>query len=1236
VDDSFELLDPGNAQSFLQRFKPEAKRRGGALFRSSQVQDLVQVVRGLKYSASVQDGGEQTVSLNYHSIEGWEGQCSCPKQFDCEHIFAAMSAVLAEHRTAAVRRLSAGDPGATAALAFSRGAAEGADSGELSRRLIATTGRPLGKEETTFLRQLRQVFKRCTQTKEITAWDFQQMGFPVQGAMWGAMHIWPALPRTEYEFWLYVAHEVERLGLAIPDFMLPVTDLKPLQKQLARWQRVREIDKWKQTLGNFQSLSSDPKAQLQGETDIRLVIDLDEFRLEWLRPGQTNFEAIKQTQLRQLSHDYSAGLVRLTPEGEVLLRFFLEDESSFGYGPKSRFSYDGGELENSLGRALRLPFLNSRMVTPQGQALARPVEPLRWQLTPATTEEDDYRFSLVQADGSPAPSLLSVLEGNPALYLTSDAVYAGPDPNERVLDPTKETRIPAPALERTAGVAFLDSIGVELPPRVRERVRTVPFQVTIACELRPAFASNSGEDCIFNVVAEAPDGHKKVWEGYNWVDETPKAVRKREKESDGITVYDSAQLAVVPGLLETFQLKRSGYGFSEGLSVRVTKKFPETFALWVKTVPPSIVLKLEGDLASLANADVAGSVKLDVAEADIDWFDLRVVLNVADTTLTKEEIKLLLNAKGGYVRLKGKGWRRLQYDLTDDENERLAQLGLSPRELSAEPQRLHALQLAHDAAKKFLPAQQVEQIQRRADELKARVSPDLPLGVTAQLRPYQLDGFHFLAYLSTNRFGGILADDMGLGKTLQTLAWLLWLRADSKVQSPKSKVQKREFATSPNGPSVEAPESDAQMVLVTEPAEPAPTVSSSPDNRPSIVICPKSVMDNWHAEAARFTPELRVKSWPARELEDLPDQLGSADLHVLNYSQLRMIGEALVNVRWLAVILDEGQYIKNPTSQTAAVARALRAEHRLILSGTPIENRLLDLWSLMSFSMPGVLGNRNQFGRLYDSRTDPLARRRLASRVRPFVLRRTKSQVAKDLPDRIEEDLFCEIEGEQKTLYRAELKHAQQLLLGIKTQQELAKHQFHFLTSLLRLRQICCHPRLMNPDSPAASAKLEALLEQLEPLMDEGQKVLVFSQFVEMLDLIRPALAERNWPMFYLSGETENRGQLVKDFQSAEGPAVFLISLKAGGFGLNLTAASYVVLFDPWWNPAVENQAIDRTHRIGQTNKVIAYRLLIKNSIEEKIRELQKQKKALAEDVLGEARFAQSLTLEDLRFLFAD
>src|SRR4030095_15095749 len=232
------------------------------------------------------------------------------------------------------------------------------------------------------------------------------------------------------------------------------------------------------------------------------------------------------------------------------------------------------------------------------------------------------------------------------------------------------------------------------------------------------------------------------------------------------------------------------------------------------------------------------------------------------------------------------------------------------------------------------------------------------------------------------------------------------------------------------------------------------------------------------------------------------NRFAEADLHVINYSQLRIIGESLAPLQWLPLILDEGQYVKNPNSQTAQIARALRADYRLVLSGTPIENRLLALWSLMAFAMPGALGSRTQFGRLFDAKEDPFARRRLAARVRPFLLRRTKSQVAKDLPDRIEEDLFCDIEGEQKTLYRAELKRAQQVLLKLKTQKQLNDERFNLLTSLLRLRQVCCHPRLVQDASKAPSAKIEALLEQLEPLMEEGHKVLVFSQFVTMLDMI--------------------------------------------------------------------------------------------------------------------------------------
>jgi len=1158
---------------------------------------------GASYTARVQDHGTAyEVALYYSREQGWDADCTCPQEFDCEHVFAAMSALLAEHRTTAVRSLSAGTPQAgkhaTAALTKP-------EAVDLAQRLTVAVARPLTAQETAFIKKVRSAYARCGQARQINYWDFQQMGFALLGHAWSGLQIWPAFPANEHDFWLYVANALLEHGLQIPEFMAPVTDLTAIQEPLRQWRRGREIEKWKQLLGNYwREPSPAAGGVVEGEIDLRLVLGAEDLALAWQRPGEPEFEMLKQKQLRQLLNEYDHGLLRLTPEAALLWENF---SARYRFGLRTRLAALDPDTAKMLHRLLRLRVLDSRIVTKDGQPLNRPAEPLRWELTPAASAADDYQLRLVQADGAPLPPLQCVLPGTPAFYLTHKGLFVGPRLRGHVLDPAGVTSIPAPALEQAAGVTFLQSLGLELPPRLRERVRKLPYQVAITCSLRPSGLGGHSEECVFQVLAEATDGRQQVWAGYNWLDTTHQHPRHRGRsEEEELLVYDSAMLASVPPLLEPLNLKPSGYQGT--LAMRVTRKFPETFAAWLQSMPRHITVRLEGELASFATPAVAGQVRLDIEEAEIDWFDLRVVLHVEDTALTQEEIKLLLNARGGYVRLEGKGWRRLQYDLSEDENDRLARLGLNPRELSAEPQRLHALQLADAAAKKFLPERQVEQIRRRATEIQARVAPELPAGVTAQLRPYQLEGFHFLAYLSANRFGGILADDMGLGKTLQTLAWLLWLReGPSALKSASS--------TPPAGPNG------------TElPALPGP----------SLVVCPKSVMDNWHAEASRFTPGLRVRMWSASELDGFTPGLPTADLHVLNYAQLRLLGESLTGVRWLALILDEGQYIKNPNSQTAQVARALRAGHRLILSGTPIENRLLDLWSLMAFAMPGVLGSRAQFARLHDTKGDPFARRRLASRVRPFLLRRTKAQVAKDLPDRVEEDLFCEIEGEQKTLYRAELKRAQQLLLNIKTQKELASQQFHFLVSLLRLRQICCHPRLMKPDSEAPSAKSEALLEQLEPLMDEGHKVLVFSQFVEMLELLRPALAERQWPTFYLAGHTENRGDLVKQFQKSDGPAIFLISLKAGGFGLNLTAASYVVLFDPWWNPAVENQAIDRTHRIGQTNKVIAYRLLIKNSIEEKIRELQKQKSALAQDVLGEEKFSQSLTLQDLQFLFAD
>ena len=923
-----------------------------------------------------------------------------------------------------------------------------------------------------------------------------------------------------------------------------------------------------------------PASVGQTPPELRICFLPETLLFQWRVSGGP-WQAFKRTRLSDFEAKYGA---QFSAEASLLWHAYWQ-RTQMQYS--SSFEYRDSWISQEIARWFRQPLLRPLLVNEAGIPLVFHEAPLRWEVLQPEAGEEDYQVRLVQANGAPAPKSWLITSTVPAFYLTSVGVFTGPPHEPHLSSLDSAILIPAEAFETAGGLGLLSRLQAAPPPRLAARIRNVKLRPGIRAEIKPPWPGQKTDYCLLDVYGASEDGeHVECRVGDSWL---PKGKAAPSSAGQDFVQLDrSAAAALIPPLEQAgFQWEE----YSQRWQLRITKKFPETFVAFLKALPPETRIDLAGEMASFQNAEIAGTIRLEASETETDWFDLRVIVDVKDAALTQEEIKLLLDAKGGWVRLDQKGWRKLQFTLTPEEDQELARLGLTAHELTSEPQRMHAFQLADKAARKFLPEETCAKIERRAAELKARVTPEIPGAIQAEMRPYQREGFHFLAYLSENRFGGILADDMGLGKTLQTLAWLAWLRS------------------------------------------PLPGMPDPNPHSPSLVVCPKSVADNWHAEAVKFMPSLKVRVWSASELKDMAANLGSAEVHVLNYSQLRTLGDDLARARFLAVILDEGQYIKNPSSQTAQIARQLRSEHRLILSGTPIENRLLDLWSLMNFAMPGVLGNRAEFGRLYDAKDDPFARQRLAARVRPFLIRRTKAQVARDLPDRMEEDLFCELEGEQKTLYRAELKRAQAMLLGVKTAAALNQQRFNFLTSLLRLRQICCHPRLVRPNSKAPSAKVEALIETLEPLIEEGQKVLVFSQFVELLEILRDEMKERTWQHWYLAGDTENRGDLVRTFQAAEGAGVFFISLKAGGFGLNLTAASYVVLFDPWWNPAVENQAIDRTHRIGQTQKVIAYRLLIKDSIEEKIRALQKTKSSLANDVLGEEKFSQSLSLDDLRYL---
>jgi SNF2 family DNA or RNA helicase len=364
-------------------------------------------------------------------------------------------------------------------------------------------------------------------------------------------------------------------------------------------------------------------------------------------------------------------------------------------------------------------------------------------------------------------------------------------------------------------------------------------------------------------------------------------------------------------------------------------------------------------------------------------------------------------------------------------------------------------------------------------------------------------------------------------------------------------------------------------------------------------------------------------------------EVNEFDLIITNYALLRQDVDFWRETPLRAAILDEAQQIKNPSAAVTRAAHELRARHRAALTGTPLENRALDLWSIASFVQPGFLGTRASFSARFDQPDSPPHRRRLLSaRLRPLLLRRLKGQVAQELPARVEERVDCVLTAGQRRFYLSELGRARAFLGTLLSDpQGLDRNRMPVLATLTRLRQICCHPTLAGGRDGLGSGKFEQLFELLEPLLEEGHKVLLFSQFVECLKLIEAEFERRDVPYHMLTGQTTKRERVVNAFTEDPKPCVFLLSLRAGGLGLNLTAASYVILFDPWWNPAIEAQAIDRTHRLGQTRTVIAYRLLTEGTVEERIWELQQRKSALAKDLLGEESFARSLSKTDLEWL---
>ena len=500
-------------------------------------------------------------------------------------------------------------------------------------------------------------------------------------------------------------------------------------------------------------------------------------------------------------------------------------------------------------------------------------------------------------------------------------------------------------------------------------------------------------------------------------------------------------------------------------------------------------------------------------------------------------------------------------------------------------------ELEQAAQLRWMGGERLRELGRKLDGFAGIRPVAAPAGLQATLRAYQQEGLAWMQFLREYGFGGILADDMGLGKTVQTLAHIMAEKEAGRLDAP------------------------------------------------ALVVAPTSLMGNWQAEAARFAPDLRVLLLHGKERASSFDRIGDADLVLTSYALLGRDEEALRKHRYHLLILDEAQYIKNSRARAAQVACLLTARHRLCLTGTPVQNHLGELWSQFHFLMPGLLGDEKAFNNAYrkpiEKHGDSARAGLLARRLKPFMLRRTKDKVATELPPKTEIVLPVDLGSAQRDLYETVRVAMDRKVRDEIDRKGLARSQIVILDALLKLRQVCCDPRLLRPASEAGSAKLDTLMDLLDTLLSEGRKVLVFSQFTSMLALVEEQLRKRAVEYALLTGATVDRAAPVAAFQGGQ-VGVFLISLKAGGVGLNLTAADTVIHYDPWWNPASENQATDRAWRIGQGKPVFVYKLIARGTLEEKIQELQRRKGALADALLApESGLAPGLDADDLQAILS-
>ena len=580
------------------------------------------------------------------------------------------------------------------------------------------------------------------------------------------------------------------------------------------------------------------------------------------------------------------------------------------------------------------------------------------------------------------------------------------------------------------------------------------------------------------------------------------------------------------------------------------------------------------------------SIDIEIKE-NIDWFDINGVVTFGDFTIPFSELRKLMlknqrefKLPNGLIAIIPDAWFRNYSDLLyfSEENSKG----------SAKLNKIH-LSLLDELQNGNLAKISIDHKLNRLRDFEQIEDYPMPVGFKGELRPYQKAGYNWLRFLSFYRFGGCLADDMGLGKTVQTLAML---QAEKEKKVPN----------------------------------------------PSLLVVPTSLIYNWELESSKFTPELKILVYAGTNRSKREDQFAQYDLVITSYGIVRQDIDMLDRVHFHYVILDESQAIKNPSANIAKAVKRFNARHRLVLTGTPIENSTLDLWSQVSFVNPGLLGTQSFFKKEYqlpiENKKDEVKLKKLHSLIKPFVLRRKKSQVATELPEKIENIKYCQMTPEQEEAYE-EVKNGyrEQIIENIEKKGMNNSHML-IIQGLTKLRQLANHPKMVDSEYEGDSGKMEDIIMSMQKVIDEGHKILVFSQFVKHLTLIREHLEKEKIKYAYLDGATKDRQAAVNDFTVNDDMPVFLISLKAGGLGLNLTMADYVFILDPWWNPAAEAQAVDRAHRIGQTNTVFSYKFITRGTVEEKILKLQERKMALAQDLITtEESFVKKLTTEDVMAL---